>query len=92
MLQDHVSKRIFNRMGMTLRSLETYVYIGSKTKSYQILRGFLLLFIFLPDLGLQAACFPILSLRPHAFRSLPLGRMPSGSSTNLPKPWILDPF
>ena len=31
---------------MTLRSLETYGYIGSKTKSYQILRGFLLLFIF----------------------------------------------
>ena len=45
-LRDHMSRRIFNRMGMTLRSLETYGYIGSKTKSYQILRGFLLLFIF----------------------------------------------
>ena len=31
---------------MTLRSLETYGYIGSKTKNYLILRGFLLLFIF----------------------------------------------
>ena len=31
---------------MTLWSLETYGYIGSKTKSYQILRRFLLLFIF----------------------------------------------
>ena len=31
---------------MTLRSLKTYGYIGSKTKSYQILREFLLLFIF----------------------------------------------
>ena len=31
---------------MTLQSLKTYGYIGSKTKSYQILRGFFLLFIF----------------------------------------------
>ena len=31
---------------MTLRSLKTYGYIDSKTKSYWILRGFLLLFIF----------------------------------------------
>ena len=31
---------------MTLRSLETYGYIDSKIKSYRILRGFLLLFIF----------------------------------------------
>ena len=34
-------------MDMTLWSLETYGYIGNKTKSYQIQRGFLLLFIFL---------------------------------------------
>ena len=34
-------------MGMTLWSLETYGYIDSKTKSYQIQRGFLQLFIFL---------------------------------------------
>ena len=33
-------------MGMTLRNLETYGYISSKTKSYRILRGFFLLFIF----------------------------------------------
>ena len=31
---------------MTLWSLETYGYISSKTKNYQILRGFLMLFIF----------------------------------------------
>ena len=35
------------KKGMTLRSLKTYGYIDSKTKSWQILRGFLLLFIFL---------------------------------------------
>ena len=46
-LRDHISGRIFSTMSITLRSLETYGYIGSKTKSYQILRGFLLLFIFL---------------------------------------------
>ena len=34
-------------MGMTLWSLKTYGYISSKIKSYQIQRGFLLLFIFL---------------------------------------------
>ena len=92
MLRDYVSKRIFSRMGMTLRSLETYGYIGSKSKSYQILKGFLLLFIFLLDLDLQAAYLPILSLRPHAFKSFPSGRMPLGSSMNLSKPRILDPF
>ena len=47
MLRDHVSRRIFSRIGMTLQSLEIYGYIGSKTKSYWILRGFFLLFIFL---------------------------------------------
>ena len=46
MLQDHVSRKIFSKMGMTLQSLKTYGYIGSKTKSYWILREFLLLFIF----------------------------------------------
>ena len=30
-----------------------------------------------PDLGLQAACFSILSFRLHIFQSFPLGRMPS---------------
>ena len=46
MLQDYMSRKIFSGMGMTLLSLETYGYIGSKIKSYQILRGLLLLFIF----------------------------------------------
>ena len=33
--EDHVSrKRIFRWRGMTLWSLKTYGYIGSKTKSY----------------------------------------------------------
>ena len=36
---------------MTLQSFETYGYINNKTKSYQIQREFLLLFIFL---GYQA--------------------------------------
>ena len=43
----HVSRRVLGKMGIILWSLETYRYIGSKTKSYQIQRGFLLLFIFL---------------------------------------------
>ena len=33
--EDYVSKRILDRMGMTLRSLKTYRYIDNKTKSYQ---------------------------------------------------------
>ena len=70
-------------MGMTLWSLETYEQIGGKTKSYRIQRGFLLLFIFFPDLALQAACLPILSLRPYVFKSFLSARMPSGSSTNI---------
>ena len=40
-----VGRRYLDKRGMTLRSFETYGYIGSKTKSYQILRGLLLLFI-----------------------------------------------
>ena len=45
--KDHVDKKILDRIGMTLWSLETYSYIDNKTKSYWIQRGFLLLFIFL---------------------------------------------
>ena len=41
----------WGRIGMTLRSLETYGYIGSKTKSYRIQKGFFLLFIFLGHLS-----------------------------------------
>ena len=78
-----MSRKILDRTGMTLRSLKMYGYIGSKTKSYQIQREFLLLFIFFPDLSFQAACLPILSLRPHAFRSFSSGHMLSGSSTNI---------
>ena len=33
-------------MGITLWSLKTYEYIDSKIKSYQILKGFFLQFIF----------------------------------------------
>ena len=44
--KDHMSRKILDKMGMTLRSLETYGYIDSKTKSYRIIREFLLLFIF----------------------------------------------
>ena len=45
MLQRSCGRRILNRMGMTLRNLKTYRFINSMTKSYQILREFLLLFI-----------------------------------------------
>ena len=44
--KDYVNRKILDRMGMTLRSLEIYGYIGSKTKNYWILGRFLLLFIF----------------------------------------------
>ena len=49
--EGHVSRRMLGRVGMILWSLEIYGYIGSKIKSYRILRRFLLLFIFLgyPD-------------------------------------------
>ena len=32
--ENHVSKKILDKMGMTLQSLETYGYIDSKTKNY----------------------------------------------------------
>ena len=64
--KDHVSKRMLGRMGMTLWSLETYGYIGSKTKSYQILREFLLLFIFL-GYPVQVVLF-----RPNLLASRPI--------------------
>ena len=41
-----IERKHLDKMGITLQSLEKYGYIGSKTKSYQILRGFLLLIIF----------------------------------------------
>ena len=65
MLQDHMSKRIFSRIGMTLRSLETYGYIGNKTKSYQILRGFFLLFIFHAFWPYKTGLPCFLALRPY---------------------------
>ena len=42
-----IEKGYLGRRGMTLQSLKTYEYLGSKTKSYQSLKEFLLLFIFL---------------------------------------------
>ena len=57
-LQDHMSKKISNRMGMTLRSLKTYGYIDNKTKSYWIQRRFLLLFIILPSRPWPSGCMP----------------------------------
>ena len=46
--KNHVGrKKIEDRVGIILRSLKMYGYIGSKTKNYQIQRRFLLLFIFL---------------------------------------------
>ena len=81
--KDHVSRRMLGRVGMTLWNLKMYRQIGSKTKGYRIQRRFLLQFIFFPDLGLQAACFLILSLRPYASRSFPSRRIPSRSSMNI---------
>ena len=40
-------------MSITLQNLKTHGYIDSKTKSYQILREFLLLFIFHAFLDFQ---------------------------------------
>ena len=53
---------------MTLWSLETYGYIGSKTKSYQIQKGFLLLFIFL---GHRDCAFWQYAIRPSQCCSAP---------------------
>ena len=44
-------KEVEDRISMTLQSLEMNRYIGNKTKSYQIQREFLLLFIFLGHLS-----------------------------------------
>ena len=73
---------------------ETKVSVCSKTKSYQIQRRFLLLFIFLSrlrssghlpsDLILQATCLQVFSFKLHAFRIL--------DKTYSPKLWILDLF
>ena len=57
-LWDHVNRKIFSKMGMTLWSLKTYGYIGSKTKNYQIQRRFLLLFIFLSSGPWPFGCMP----------------------------------
>ena len=46
--KNHMSRKWRkDKMVMILRSLKMYEYIGSKTKSYQIQKRFLLLFIFL---------------------------------------------
>ena len=33
--KNHVNKKILDKMGITLQSIKMYVYIDSKTKSYQ---------------------------------------------------------
>ena len=53
---------------MTLRTFEIYGYIGSKTKSYQIQREFLLLFIFL---GHSSRAFWPHAIRPSQYCSVP---------------------
>ena len=45
-------------MDMILQSLKTCEYIDSKTKSYQIQRGFFLLFIFLSFRPWLSGCMP----------------------------------
>ena len=51
-----VGREYLSRKGMTLWSLKTYGCIGSKTKSYQIQKGFLLLFIFLSSRPWPSGC------------------------------------
>ena len=67
-------------MGMTLWTLKTYGYISSKTKSNQIQRGFLLLFIFLPSKlkpsGHRPSDFPSLTKTQFA-QSLDLSYRPN---------------
>ena len=55
---------------MTLWSLETYGQIGSKTKSYRIQRGFLLLFIFLNYQVVPSGRMPSGSRPFRRFRSM----------------------
>ena len=52
-------------MSMILRSLKTYGYIGNKTKSYQILRRFFLLFIFHAFWPYKAGLSCFLALWPY---------------------------
>ena len=78
--KDHGSKRMLGRIGMILWSLETYGYIGSKTKNYQNIKRISSAIYLLSrsrSLGRipsnpipQAACLQALPFRPHAFRIL----------------------
>ena len=48
--KDYVDgKGVEDKIGMALQSLKMYEYISNKIKSYQMQKGFLLLFIFLPS-------------------------------------------
>ena len=58
MLRDHVSRKILGRISKTLWSLETYKYIDSNTKSYEIQKKFLLLFIFLSSRSWLSGSMP----------------------------------
>ena len=46
-----------------------------RRKAIKYKKDFFCYLSFYLDLGLQAACFQILSFRPHTFKSFPLGRM-----------------
>ena len=63
--KNHVGRKgIKDKMGITLWSLKMYWYISSKIKSYQIQRGFLLLFIFLSSKPWPLGCLPSDSILP----------------------------
>ena len=96
--EDHMSRKILDRISMTLWSLETYGYIDSKTKSYRILRRFFLLFIFyvfwpykasLPCFLNQQAHLLIIFLRPSLLGFLKFPDLffnkPLGAFRPLPK-------
>ena len=76
-------------MGMTLWSLEMYGYIDSKTKSYQIQKDFLLLFIFLPSRPWPSNCMPSDSIFPAICHQ---NFCIFGGTHCSPKFQILDPF
>ena len=91
-LQDHVSKRIFSKMGMTLRSLETYWYIGSKTKSYRNIKK-ISSTIYLPTLQ-TLACKPqcLQIFHPRQKHNLPKPRIIKSVPTIWTIPRLLSPL
>ena len=75
-LQDYVSRRIFSRISMTLRSLKTYGYISSKTKNYRNIKRI-------------SSTIYLLTLQTLVCRPQCLQTFHPWQKHNLPKPRIL---